>query len=165
VRIPHGEAEFVVLDREIARAGIESRKLGDEHYVLVESTKHRARDATYLDHDPDDPVTREFLKRSADKGAQASIHRSFLGDIYGIIDGVTEGMGRAVVPRHLIAGARGLRAVKGSHSEKVPVHLHFHVQPVYPRLHRAVLEALLANSRGHLLAEHREFSNNPMRNA
>lgn len=144
--LSRGEAEFVILDREVARAGIESRKLGDEIYVLIESSKHRARDTTYLDHDPDDVVTSEFLKKGSGDKPATSIQRSFLGDIYGLLDGVTEGLGRAVAPRHLITGSRGLREVKGAKPEKIPVWLHFHVQPVYPRLHRAVLEAMLAGS-------------------
>jgi DNA-binding transcriptional LysR family regulator len=139
--LARGEAEFVVLDRELARAGIESRKLGDETYALVESSKHRARDSVYLDHDPDDPVTREFLKKSEAPAPQ----RSFLGDIYGVLDGVRDGLGRAFAPQHLIAGVSGLRPVKGSRTEKIPVVLHFHAQPVYPRLQKAVLETFVSS--------------------
>jgi DNA-binding transcriptional LysR family regulator len=135
--LSNGDAEFVVLDHEVARAGIEARKLGEETYVLVESANHSGRASTYLDHDPDDPVTRKFLKTAGEK---SHVQRSFLGDIYGIIDGVSQGLGRALVPKHLIEGVRQVRIVPGSKSTRVPIYLHFHVQPVYPRLHQAALE-------------------------
>lgn len=143
--LSHGEAEFVVLDHEIDRVGIETRKIGEETYSLIESSKHRDRDTTYLDHDPEDPVTRVFLKRSSAAKSQNAIRRSYLGDIYSVLEGVALGMGRAVAPKHLAAGLDGVRAVKGTPLERLPVVLHYHAQPVYPRLQRATLEALMAN--------------------
>jgi DNA-binding transcriptional LysR family regulator len=142
--LSRGEAEFVLLDREVARAGIESRKLGEETYVLAESSQHRSRAGVYLDHDPDDPLTHEFLHASGQKGG-APLQRSFMGDIYGILDGVAQGLGRAVVPRHLIGGDRRIRVIKSSPSRSFPIVLHYHSQPVYPRLHRTVLEELVKN--------------------
>lgn len=144
-----GEAEFVIADREITRSGIETVSLGEETHVLVESDSHRGRDSIYLDHDPDDLATQEFLKRlpkgeAGSRSAKEPIQRTFVADIYGILDGVAQGLGRGVVSKHLLKDYEGIRLVRGAPTQKIPVVAHYHVQPVYPRLHQAVLRELEA---------------------
>lgn len=139
--LARAEAEFIVIDSEVKRSGVIARKLGEEHYVLVESARHRSRDGSYLDHEPDDPATQEFLKATGERSA-ASLSRSFMGDIYGILDGVAHGLGRAVASKHLIPEFPGVRQVRASRTQSVPVLLHYWEQPYYPRLHQAVLAEL-----------------------
>ncbi|MFO0679300.1 MAG: LysR family transcriptional regulator [Polyangiaceae bacterium] len=140
--------DFALLDRVLDDPTLESVALGHEELVLVESTKPNARKDVYLDHDADDDTTRAFLKRSGKKAAW--IRRSFLDDIYGILDGAVLGLGRAVLPRHLVPSSASLRIVPGTKSLTVPVVLHFFRQPSYARAHEAVVDALVRGVRERL---------------
>jgi DNA-binding transcriptional LysR family regulator len=133
-------ADFVLLDHVLERDGVEHEKLGDEELVLVESTQHDERREVYLDHDPDDETTIRFLRRS--RSHMGRIQRSFLDNIYGLIDGTVLGMGRAVLPRHLLSEDMPLRIVSGHKPIHVPVVLHYWKQPAYSRVHDAVVVAL-----------------------
>lgn len=134
--LSRGLVDFALLDHAVVRPDVEHRLLGHEELVLVESTKHRSRDEVYLDHDPDDPTTVRFLKR------KSPIARSFFDDIYGILDGVEEGYGRAVVPKHLVVGRPRLTIVRHSKMLRSPVVLHGFRQSAHTRAHDAVLAAM-----------------------
>lgn len=134
-------ADYVVLDHVLEREGLEHVHLGEEELVMVESSRHLERAEVYLDHDPDDETTMRFLRRG--RAQAARIQRSFLDDIYGLIEGVELGMGRAVIPRHLLEGERlQLKIVPGHKAIRTPVVLHHWKQPAYSRVHEAVLSSL-----------------------
>ncbi len=137
-----GEAEFVILDHALVRAGVESVVIDEERYVLVESAARSTRSRVVLDHDADDTMTERFF-RQQNKAAAALPTRSFLDDIYAIMDGVRLGLGRAVVPRHLLSKTSGCRVVAGFRPLRVPVVLHYFTQPYYSRLSQGALKALL----------------------
>jgi DNA-binding transcriptional LysR family regulator len=142
-RLAQGSVDFVLLDRVVARPDVEHHTLGSEELVLVESRQHRSRDDVYLDHDPDDTTTLRFLARSGIKTRW--VRRSFFDDIYGVLDAAASGLGRAVVPRHLLVRpvADALRIVPDTKMTRSPVLLHFYRQPSYSRAHDAVREALV----------------------
>ena len=135
-----GVVDFIVTDGKIHRADMESVQLGEEEYVLVESRDHEVDTEIFLDHDPQDPITAQFLAQQDDP--PASYKRSFMDEIYGICDGVALGLGRAVISRHLIAGDDRLVVRPGFESMRVPVFLHFLHQPFYTELHKQVVAAL-----------------------
>ncbi len=142
------EADFVVLDHEISQQGIESRLLGHETYILASSKRKQSREDVFLDHDPEDEITTKFLKR---QGLNASkIERSFMNDIYGIIDGVERGWGVAVLPMHLIADNPKIKIIKSKRDLRLPVYLCFQMQPFYTNLHRSVVETLTNECRKYL---------------
>ena len=142
------ESDFILLDREWKRAGIECVELGREDYVLIESTRYESRNDVFLDHDPEDQTTEDFLRLQKKTIAKpGSIRRNYLDQIEGIIEGVALGFGRAVVPRHLVEGARGVRVVTGLIPLRVPVVLHFFKQPFYTALQDAVRKELIQNAR------------------
>src|SRR5262249_10324807 len=118
-----------------------SLHLGDEQLVLVESATHRGRDDTYLDHDADDATTAVFFQRHH---AAAPPKRAFFDDIYGILDGVALGFGRAVISRHLMRAKDPIRLVRGYGAVRSPVYLHRFRQSAYSRAQLAVYEALRA---------------------
>jgi DNA-binding transcriptional LysR family regulator len=70
------------------------------------------------------------------------MERAYFDDIYGLIDAVAEGLGRAVVPVHLLDPTTPVRVVSGFRPYEVPVFLHYHRQPYYTRLHQAVIDTL-----------------------
>ena len=84
-----GEADLVLACEMIPRAGIRGRLLGDEEYVLVEARHGRVAEDVYLDHDVEDTVTVEFLRLN--RIASGKIRRSFLDEIYGIIEACSPG--------------------------------------------------------------------------
>jgi DNA-binding transcriptional LysR family regulator len=70
------------------------------------------------------------------------MQRAYFDDIYGLIDAVSQGVGRAVVPVHLVRPEHEVRAVPGYRPFEVPVLLQFHKQPYYTKLQRAVIDTL-----------------------
>lgn len=135
-----GAAEMALIDRAIERPDVEHELVGHEELVLVESTKHRTRDDVYLDHDPRDPTTLTFLRRGGKRATHVA--RSFFADIYGILDGVANGYGRAVVSKHLASDRKDLRIVPGQKPTRSPVYLCWFRQPAYTRAHESVRAAL-----------------------
>jgi len=138
-----GEADLVVLDRTFERADVESLPLGHESYVLIESAAHATADV-YLDHDPADRTTERFLKLQG--RGRRPFRRAYMDDIDGILRGVALGLGRGVVPRHLLAARSGVRVVADLQPLEIPVVLHRRRQPYHSRLQQAVVDALVAAS-------------------
>lgn len=137
-----GKVDFCISLSECERAGIENVQLGIERDVLVESSLHSDRDNCYIDHDPRDNFTEKFFL-SQTGSTVPRMERAYFDDIYGLIDAVSEGLGRAVVPVHLLDPAMPVRVVPGFRPFDVPVFLHYHHQPYYTRLQQAVIDALL----------------------
>lgn len=134
-----GEINFMVLDHLLERDDLEKVDLGFEQNVLVQSAKAPPPNI-YLDHDEDDQVTRRYLQLAGKNPGR--LERRYLGDVYGLLDGVRQGLGRAVLPRHLIAGDSKISIVQPSVVLKIPVVLHYYTQPYYPLLQQGAVEAL-----------------------
>lgn len=64
-----------------------------------------------------------------------------MGDIYGIIDGVELGLGRAVVSKHLLKG-RKLKIVPGYKKHIQPVILHYYDRPYFSNLFKEILSQI-----------------------
>jgi len=136
-----GLVDLIVTDGEIHRTDLESHILGEEEYVMVNSVEYPIEHDTYLDHDPKDPITAQFLT-SQDKPI-TSFRRSFLDEIYSICDGVALGFGRAVVSRHLVEDDPRLLIDPSFVPLRVPVYLHYLKQPFYTDLQKHVVAAIL----------------------
>lgn len=135
-----GEIDFMILDETLEQENLVAKPLGYEENVLVKR-KGKEPPEIYLDHDEEDQTTMRFLKRRSGSG----IERQYLDDVYGIIEGVRLGLGYAVVPKHLIKRERDLVIVDSERSMKSPIVLHFYNQPIYSKLHRAIVETLELN--------------------
>ncbi len=135
-----GQVDYIVTDGEIHRADLESVVLGEEEYVMVHSTDFSMTEDIYLDHDPDDPVTAQFLALQGTN--PGNYRRSFMDEIYGICDGVALGLGRAVIARHLVESDSRLTIDDGFKSMRTTVYLHYLHQPFYTELQKHVIEAL-----------------------
>lgn len=136
-----GEVDFVILDRKVEKAGIVSVSLGEELNVLVERKGYEGPDI-YLDHDEEDKTTESYFRLHRKKG---KLDRHSLDDIHGILQGVELGLGRAVVPRHLIQGRKNLRILHPKTQLRVPLFLHYFEQSYYSQLHRQVESYLISN--------------------
>lgn len=137
-----GKVDFCVSLSECERAGIENVQVGIERNVLIESSRYDGRDACYIDHDSRDNFTEKFFL-SQTGSTVPRMERAYFDDIYGLIDAVAEGIGRAVVPVHLLDPSLPVRVVAGFRPFDVPVFLHYHHQPYYTRLQQAVIETVL----------------------
>lgn len=141
----HGKADFVISPSLIERPGYEARLLGHERNVLIEASATDAIRDIYLDHKQSDHFSEQFLHRHDGPSAKP-VNRAYYMDIYGILDGVSRGLGRGVVPLHLIEPAAGLKLADGYDGAwATPVLLQYQTQPYYTRLHQAVADCLQNN--------------------
>ena len=136
-----GKVDFCVSLSECERMGIENAQIGVERNILIESARHAARPDCYIDHEPRDNFTERFFL-SQTGSTVPKMQRAYFDDIYGLIDAVSHGIGRAVVPVHLIRPEHEVRAVPGYRPFEVPVLLQYHTQPYYTRLQRSVIDTL-----------------------
>ncbi|NQD37723.1 LysR family transcriptional regulator [Permianibacter sp. IMCC34836] len=142
----HGKTDFVISPSLIERPGYEAQLLGHERNVLIESQAASAIRDVYLDHEQGDHFSEQFLHRH-DGSSDKPISRAYYMDIYGILDGVSRGLGRGVVPLHLVTPALQLKLADGyDRAWATPVLLQYQRQPYYTRLHQAVADCLLANA-------------------
>lgn len=137
-----GKVDFSVSLSECERMGVENVHLGVERNVLIESARHDGRKDCYIDHDPRDNFTERFFLFQTGATAPKML-RAYFDDIYGLIDAVSEGVGRAVVPLHLLRPEHEVRPVPGFRPYEVPVFLHHYTQPYYTALQRSVIDTLV----------------------
>ncbi|MBA4378957.1 MAG: hypothetical protein C0395_09965 [Gemmatimonas sp.] len=142
-----GAADFIVLDRRLAWSDVTALPLGRERYVVVESARRASPPDIYLDNDPDDDVTRWFFAGRTDA---PDYRRAFMSDVYGILDGVAQGLGRAVVPRHLVRRGSGVREIEDFSMRHVDIFLHHYTVAAPASLHKQVVAALVGECGRHL---------------
>ncbi len=144
----NAEADFVILDYQLQKKGITAHNLGKEEYVIIESAKYPSNGSRYLDNTPDDNTTEAFFHEQGD--LPRDFQRSFMGDTYGIINGVELGLGRAVMPKHLLKNNSRIKIVKSSKRYYRDITLNYFEQPYYSRLHKEVIQQLSKNASGYL---------------
>ena len=133
-----GEADFVFMDQEIKKSGVNSLLLGHERYVL---TKGREQcEDFYLSHDEEDMMTHRYLEATGKKNA--IVRRRFVDEIYSAIDGVASGLGQCVMPEHLIKKDPRIKIVNRKEAVLSPVYLCFRERPYQNRLFTQTLEIL-----------------------
>lgn len=132
------ETDFVLLGKEIQRENIQSQLLGHEEYVLTEAKNHRKIPDIFLDHDENDEFTLQYLKKFEPQ--RKHIQRRYLDDVFGLIDGVAQGWGRALIPRHLIKSDNRIRVLQTQKSLRTPVYLQWIRQEFYSKLHEKIRE-------------------------
>ncbi len=135
-----GKADFIFLTTALEKQGIENHLLGYEENVLIQASSKKFREDVFLDHDPEDTTTFDFFRFQGKK--LPAFKRSYLNEIYSLIEGVKLGMGRAVVPLHLVQNLKGVEIVSGYKPLKVPIYLTYYTQAFYTKLHRMCTERL-----------------------
>lgn len=137
--LKRGEVDFVINSQAIDRDEMENIRLGIEENILV-AKKNYSGSEVYLDHDENDNVTLEYLKKAGRK--PKSMKRLYLDDVYGLIDAAKLGLGYAVLPMHLVEQEKSLQVVSPGDVLKISLYLSFYRQPYYTGLHQALRESL-----------------------
>lgn len=139
--LKRGEVEMIALDYSMNDSSLEKLKIGEEENVLVEARTGNVRKNTYLDHDPEDKTTQRFFELLG-RPFPTQAKRCYLDDIFGILDGVSRGWGRAVVPLHLIKDRKDIKVLAKQKSLNNPITLHFYRQPYRSVLFNEALKQL-----------------------
>ena len=140
------EIDYMVHYEELIRDDVETLLLGREKNVLVEKKGYNGP-SIFLDHDENDQTTAKYLKLIKSK---KNYQRRYLDEVYGLIDGVKNDLGRALVPEHLIKKEKELSIVDKKNHLIFPVILHYFKQPYYSELHHQILECLIKGCKTYL---------------
>lgn len=134
------KADLIVTDTHLDKKGVIEVVIGNEEYVVIESTKFACSQNIYIDHDVADKTTEEFFAKQTH--APKAYQRIYLGDVYGVIEGVEQGLGRAVMSKHLIEGNKKVKVVTTFKKVQRPIILCYYDRPFYPELFKKILSLL-----------------------
>lgn len=143
-----GRADIIITDYTWDKKGVVADVIGQEEFVAIESKKHKSPGDLYLDHGPEDNATADFFRQQ--KKSPKVFRRSFMGDVYGIIDGVELGLGKAVMSKHLIENNKNIKINSSYVGIKRPVTMYCFDQPYYSRLMKLVMSELKLKSKSFL---------------
>lgn len=101
---------------------------------MIESIKDNHKAAHYLDHDSEDTTTTDFLLKNSLITKKSIIIRSYYDEVYSIIRAVELGLGRTVVPKHLIKNNNQIKILSQYKAQKVPIYLIYYQQQYYSQL-------------------------------
>lgn len=141
--LKRNQADCVLLDYFPQLPGFVEEQIGIEEYVVVESTKFSSPKNLYFDHGPHDNATEAFFQFQGK--VPFAYRRGFMGDIYGVLDAVALGLGRAVMSKHIIKNDNRVKIVKGHKRYSRPLVLVFYSQNYFPKLHYLLIEELKKN--------------------
>lgn len=142
-----GEIDYIISDDRIQREELERISLGKEKNVLVQHKKYTNEDV-YLDHDENDEITIKYLKQIKIK--TKDLKRHYVDDVHGLIAGVKNKLGRAVLPQHLIKDHADFETINKNQILEIPIYLYHYSQPYYSKLHHKTVEALTTYFEKHL---------------
>ena len=133
------KADLIITDYFPKLRRAETIEIGCEEYVIIESSKSRSVPNTFIDHGVFDNATESYFDYyQMDKGYE----RIFVGDVYAIIDAVEYGIGKAVMSRHLVEGAKTLKIQAKRKKYLRPLVLSHLKQNYYSPLHVSICEEL-----------------------
>jgi DNA-binding transcriptional LysR family regulator len=133
-------ADIIVTDHHINQKGVCEHVLGTEEYVVIESAKYESPDDVYFDHDLEDDVTEKYFSKQLNP--PKSLRRAFMGDVYGIIDAVENGLGRAVISKHLIDGNKKIKILSRYKKIDNPIVICYLERPYYSKAFKETLRVL-----------------------
>lgn len=147
--IKEGKSDFVIADYEFNLHGVTCELLGYEENVMIAAKNledEKGRDDVFLDHDADDDMTKRFFQFNK---ITKNVRRSYLGDVYALMDGVKHGLGRAVVSRHLL-NLKEVQIIKKYKPLLTPVYLHYNTKPFYSKSQKLIIDTLLKERKHYL---------------
>jgi DNA-binding transcriptional LysR family regulator len=135
------EVDYLIIDQKSENQTIESLFLGYEENVMICAAGQKRQPVQWIiDHDELDDVSMKYQR--INKISSKKVNKRYLDDVYGLIDGVRNGLGTAIVPLHLIRKDDDLDIVNAEKILYTEVWLHFYQQPYYTKLHEKVLSAM-----------------------
>lgn len=138
--LKNGEVDYLISANEVPSVQVTSLLLGMEINVLVEAASGSPKDI-YLDHDSKDETTANYLHLKPQL-LKEQIKKRYLDDIYGLIDGVSLGLGRAVLPLHMVENRKDLKILYPKTQLKIPIYLHTFASNYQTLLEKTVVEEL-----------------------
>lgn len=126
-----GELDIIFMDRPLSREGIENHLLGHEKYVLVAGSKYPNAPEIYLNHDENDLMSFNYWESVGTP--KTSLRRRYLDEIYHVIDGVADGIGISILPRHLVRDDKRIRIIKPKQFYESPVYMITKSRSWFPR--------------------------------
>ncbi len=130
-----GQADYIITNQKSQSPDIQSIFLGIEENVLVKLKKSEDFDI-YLDHDENNLTTQSYFAQNKIQFKPNLIR--YLDDVYGLIDGVKNGYGKAILPRHLIENESSLEILEPQKILKIKVYLQYFIQPYYRNSHSII---------------------------
>lgn len=147
--LDRGLVDFVLTYDSIHCCEIETCVIGHEKNILIESAEENCCPDTYLEHNVDDHFTRRFFSQFNHEPIEG-FRRCFYHDIYGVLEGISLGLGRGVVPEHIIKERHRVKPVEGFGTYNLPIQLQHTKRAYYTKLHYATKQALIDNSKNYL---------------
>ncbi len=148
-KLQSSEVDFIIMDCDLDKKNIEKAYLGKEEYVMIHSLKNNKKPLVLLDNDLNDDATANFFKSQKLKKLPKHT-RSYFNDCYGIIDGVKENLGSAVMSKHLIKNNKHIKIDDTYKPLSLNVMLYYHRQPYYSKLHKSIVQCLKENCQKYL---------------
>jgi DNA-binding transcriptional LysR family regulator len=143
-----GETDFIVMDYMSDTPNFAKIKVGEESIVHIQAKTQIGVKLPFLDHDEKDMTTYHFFQQQGQ--SNTCIHRCFYDNIYGIIDGVSLGLGQAIVSQHLISKRQEIEVIDHPVAVSNPVVV-YHLQGQYLTcLQQKVLESIVENTNHYL---------------
>jgi DNA-binding transcriptional LysR family regulator len=136
----NSKVDFIIHNKLSTHNSIENLFLGYEDNVLVKSKKHDLSHI-YLDHDPLDVTTSSYFKLKPELAK--NIKKRYLDDVYGLIDGVKLGLGRAILPLHLIKDEKDLTVLYPRTKLRVPLYLQYYKNSYLTKIEKEVISAVM----------------------
>jgi DNA-binding transcriptional LysR family regulator len=133
------KSDLIITDYFPSTAGLEKVQVSEEEYVIIKSKKHKNVPNTFIDHGPFDNATESYFNHINRK---TNYSRLYLGDVYSIIDGVEQGLGYAVMSRHLIEGNKSFMIEVNKKRYIRPVVLSYFRQSYYSPLFEKIIDLL-----------------------
>jgi len=143
-----GQADYIFTTTKLESQGIINELVGFEENVLIEARAVKNIKDVYIDHDEFDNTTQNYFK--IQKSAPKNYKRLFFDEIYSIIDAVEHGLGRAVVPRHLIEHNKKIVEVSKQKVLEVPIYFTYYEQVFYTEMQKELVRFFLKDMPGRL---------------
>lgn len=137
--LKNGEIDYVILDDRLNKVELERIPLGKEQNVLVQRKKYQGP-YVYLDHHQEDDLTLRYLKHA--KLKPQKIRRHYLNDSAGLMQGVQYGLGRAVLPMHMIKNNPNIEIIHKNQILEIPLYLYHYNLPYHTQLHSLTIQLL-----------------------
>jgi len=145
--LKNAEVDYILTDKKSDLSEVENIILGYEEYVQVRSKKFPDSEI-FLDHDENDRTTKAYFSQNK-LSFKPKIIR-YLDDVYGLIDGVKNGYGNAVLPLQLVKNEKDIEIIDLKRVLKVVVYLQFYIQPYYRNMHSHFLTEIQSYFKQHL---------------